>query len=364
MSKATYEIINDVVSGCLALAISVVGIPANLVTCLVFWRQGLRDRMNLCLFCLAAVDLLYLMPVLSVGPFLHLASSPHAQEYTLKILSVGFFIDLWDKSLGEELTFKSLVYGLGFVYGLRATSDIISMILAVDRCLCVLLPLRVTHLIRTRTMAAMMAASFIFLQLSYVVLPLRFNVAKNYVNATGKIEWTLVQTNIGLKYGNIFDIIYGGFLSISLPIVNFTTVAAATALTVGKLRVATRWRAKTSSANSETQDRQAGATKMLVLVSCLYIVTMTPFVATIFTRIIVRDFSPYGRYYMQYMAISAISDSFSLLNNAVNFFVYLAQSSRFRRDLLVILRPCQKETSSDQRSAKLFTEVQSTKTSL
>ncbi|PVD28700.1 hypothetical protein C0Q70_11294 [Pomacea canaliculata] len=101
-----------------------------------------------------------------------------ASVYTLFTPCVNFLIDLWDPLAGDEFVYTSMAYTLGVVYGLRATSDIISMIIAVDRCLCVLLPLRVTHLIRTRTMAAMMAASFFFLQLCYIVLPLRFTVAR------------------------------------------------------------------------------------------------------------------------------------------------------------------------------------------
>ncbi|XP_025097944.1 uncharacterized protein LOC112566165 [Pomacea canaliculata] len=227
-----------------------------------------------------------------------------------------------------------MAYTLGVVYGLRATSDIISMIIAVDRCLCVLLPLRVTHLIRTRTMAAMMAASFFFLQLCYIVLPLRFTVARVYINSTGIFDWKIMPTEIGVKYANILDSVSSAFLSISLPVITFVIVSLATAMTVMKLMSATRWREQTSSATSGSRDRQAGATKMLVLVSCLYIITMAPSVACIVTRFIIRDFSPYGRYYYGYMSVTMITEKMSWINNAVNFFVYLAQSSRFRQNLI------------------------------
>nr|KAG5688562.1 hypothetical protein BaRGS_002777 [Batillaria attramentaria] len=44
-----------------------VGVPTNIISCLVFYKQGLRDRMNLCLFVLALVDTVYLVSVFVIG---------------------------------------------------------------------------------------------------------------------------------------------------------------------------------------------------------------------------------------------------------------------------------------------------------
>ena len=37
-----------------------VGVPGNMLSAAVFYRLGLRERINLCVFCLAVVDLLVL----------------------------------------------------------------------------------------------------------------------------------------------------------------------------------------------------------------------------------------------------------------------------------------------------------------
>lgn len=317
-----FKMIHAIFIDYVSIAMSLIGIPTNVVSCLVFWRQGLQDRVNMGLWALALVDLFL---------FINIFVSP-----TVKV-----FIDFFNKPFGDEFMMKSLACTLGVTYGLRTTSDVFGMIIAVDRCLCVVLPLRVAHLIRTRTMAAMMAASFVFLQLCHIVFPLKFTVAKLYVNATNSFEWKIVQTEIGSKYANILDAISNTFLCIFLPVINFVIVIAATVMTVVKLTSARRWREKTSSSNRGSRDHQAGATKMLVVVSSLYIVTMTPYVAAIITRLVVPDFSPYGRYYLLYNAVLVIADRISLLNDAVNVFVYLAQSSRFRsvlHEYLNILR--------------------------
>ena len=46
-----------------------IGVPTNLLNCLVFYRQGLRDRMNLCLFSLALVDMLFIGFFFLVGSY-------------------------------------------------------------------------------------------------------------------------------------------------------------------------------------------------------------------------------------------------------------------------------------------------------
>ena len=50
-----------------------IGGPANLVNMAVFYRQGLRERINVCLFALSLADLLYLLfHVVMYGEQLHL----------------------------------------------------------------------------------------------------------------------------------------------------------------------------------------------------------------------------------------------------------------------------------------------------
>ncbi|XP_025099172.1 uncharacterized protein LOC112566957 [Pomacea canaliculata] len=326
-AMSVFKLIDTIFTDYVSVIISLVGIPSNIVSCVVFWRQGLRDRVNLCLFTLSIVDF---------SVFLCIFITPTAHV----------LISSFDQLLGEEFLMTSMAYTLGVTYGLRAMSDVISMILAVDRCLCVLLPLHVTHLIRTRTMAAIMATSFVLLQLCYSSLTLKVTVTKIYVNSTESFEWKLVQTDIGLKYANILDTMFNTVLSISLPIINFVVVSTATAITVVKLRSATRRREKMSSTSSGSRDRQAGATKMLVLVSSLYIVSMAPYVAAIITRLAVHEFSPYNRSYALYSAVIAIADQVSVTNDAINVFVYFAYSSRFRQELLTVLRCKQRKHST------------------
>lgn len=110
-----------------------VGIPGNAMNCLVFWSQGLKHRMNLCLFSLALTDLLFL----TCG---------------FIIFSLGSFLKIYDTTLGDEYFIKNLVYLRGAFYGLRLTSGCITMIITLERCVCVIFPLRAATLMRTSFM--------------------------------------------------------------------------------------------------------------------------------------------------------------------------------------------------------------------
>ncbi|XP_025099156.1 uncharacterized protein LOC112566942 [Pomacea canaliculata] len=112
----------------------VIGLSTNVVNIVVFCRQGLRDRMNLCLFCLSLADLCYLVTILFV-------------------LTVSSIITQVDQNVGAVYSVKSMTYGLGFIFGTAALSRLISMVIAVERCLCVVFPLQATSLVKTRTMA-------------------------------------------------------------------------------------------------------------------------------------------------------------------------------------------------------------------
>lgn len=68
ISEETRNIIENVCFAGVLLPICFVGIPSNIINCVVFWKQGLGDRMNLCLFCLAVSDCLRLSCSFTMSP--------------------------------------------------------------------------------------------------------------------------------------------------------------------------------------------------------------------------------------------------------------------------------------------------------
>ena len=64
----------------------------------------------------------------------------------------------------------------GFLY----SSGCLTMLLAVERCLCVALPTKAATLIRTRTMACIIVGIVVSLQLLCIIHPFRFDVIAFY----------------------------------------------------------------------------------------------------------------------------------------------------------------------------------------
>ncbi|PVD27966.1 hypothetical protein C0Q70_10542 [Pomacea canaliculata] len=95
---------------------------------------------------------------------------------------------------GEELFVKTLYYAMGVNYGLREASTCISVLIAVDRCLCVVFPLRANTLMSTRTMGILLATIVIGMQLAFVTTPVKRYVFAVYDNTTGGTRWAVAPS--------------------------------------------------------------------------------------------------------------------------------------------------------------------------
>ncbi|XP_025097648.1 uncharacterized protein LOC112565963 [Pomacea canaliculata] len=295
-----------------------VGVSTNIINCVVFTRQGLRDRMNLCLFVLALVDMTYL-------------------AYSL-IFTLAFWIRLLEPILGEEVYQKTYYYATGANFGFRETSACISVLIAVERCVCVVFPLRANNLMSTRTMGILLVAIVIGMQLAFVTTPIKRYVLPTYDNITGETRWRMVpsaawQNSEGLLR---YDVIEDTIMMVIFPLATFILVSGATAITVVKLRAAMSWREKTSSTSSDAQVQQVALTKMLVLVSCIFIASKVPWIALTVARIFYPDFSPSGRQSNVFRVAELIAFYFPYVHSAVNFFIYISRSSRYKSELRAI----------------------------
>lgn len=256
VSAETRHLVDIVVNVGLTTLICMVGVPANAITCLVFWRQGLKDRMNLCLFSLALVDGVYLTCMFAIQP-------------------VNFFIEWCKESNFETIYLQGYVGLVGVSYGCRSTSSFITMVIAIERCACVLFPLRVSTLMKTRTMGVLILLPFLFFQLSFITLPLSYYVVKIAIG--DKVENIFLSTyfyNTNAAFITIFTHTCMGFV---VPFAIFIVVSFTTAITGLKLKAALTWREKKS--RTFGNNHQTALTVTLVIVSCIYIITMMPLVA-------------------------------------------------------------------------------------
>nr|KAG5688569.1 hypothetical protein BaRGS_002784 [Batillaria attramentaria] len=167
---------------------------------------------------------------------------------------------------------------------------------------------------------------------------------KQVFDEAGEIHYQIIVTDFFIKHHTFYAIFYEIFLSFVVPIVNFVVVGVATAITVIKLRTAIAWRASTSSGmgDNHSQQQQAALTKMLVMLSCVFMVCSAPLTSLTIVRLFVPDYSLFGRYSNFFYASHAVGIHIVLINSSINFFVYYFRSSRFKQELNSMF--CRNET--------------------
>ncbi|XP_025099128.1 uncharacterized protein LOC112566915 [Pomacea canaliculata] len=285
--ETTYLLIHLFTGGLATLAISLFGVLGNAINCFVFYRQGLRDRMNLCLFALALADFCFVLC---------------SAMYSLVIVLFAFHV----QDIGEKEYVKTVAYCSGVIFACRTTSGLYLMVIAVERCVCVVFPFRASSLIRTRTMGILLSTIALICQLGFIGQSLKYNVVE--IKFGGRSRWQLTPTILWLDNRVLIDTVVYVIFEISVPLIIFLIVSLATVITVIKLSSAMAWRQKTSSSGTDQNERQVALTKTLVLASSVYILSMTPLVLTKAVRVFVEDFSAYGahsRYYGIYSSLAS-----------------------------------------------------------
>ncbi|XP_025097626.1 uncharacterized protein LOC112565938 [Pomacea canaliculata] len=315
VSSQAYELFS-LLSQCVVMPLLfMVGIPSNVVNCVVFWRQGVRDRMNLCLFCLSLADLLHMT-------FLFAQSV------------IGPFVEFQDKVLGQEISNKITAYTKWFSLEMYSMSGCISLVIAVERCVCVMMPLRAVSIISTRTTGMVLAVIYVITQLGFIVNIFNYDVVAIKDNNTQKIiAWGLTSSKLWQENLVLFTTIQRLILLTILPFGIFVGLSVATAVTVVKLKAAMLWRKKTSSNSSQSSGQQRALTKMLVFVSCLHIVTAAPQLIFIMVVYFVSDFNFGGRLENIFRVVVIVKGISAMVNSSVSFAIYYRQSSRYRREM-------------------------------
>ena len=211
------------------------------------------------------------------------------------------------------------------------------MVIAVERCLCVLFPLKAHNLMSTRTMAVLLLTITLMLQLGSVIFPLHWRVERSVNSQTGQSSWIFVpaqghnQELISALFHHVLNFTY---LFLMKLVVLFIVVTC-TVVTVIKLKQAFAWRLTTSTSSVlDFQTQQIVLTKMLVVVCCIYVICSTPNCINALVRRIEPHYRFAGRYANMLLLTLGIGNQvFSASNSSVNFFVYYWMSSRFRKEL-------------------------------
>ncbi|KAL8598176.1 hypothetical protein ACOMHN_043247 [Nucella lapillus] len=304
----------------------VIGGPANVINMAVFHKQGLKERINVCLFALSLADCLYLTcNMLWFGEQLYL-------QFTTKVI------------YGPVMQWMTNHYLLGF-YGFTWVSQVLSAIIASERCFCILRPIRSHTILRTSTTTAIIIVTF------FVITGVYFVVASRYyiVCAFDPISNSVIMTSIGgefyYRHKNLVDFLDVFIYGVGLPGVMIAIVTTTTVVTVVKLRQAAQWRVKVSSSGDGGGSdgggmsvRDIALTKMLVYNSVFFIICVFPIGLFRFILLFMPEMNPGRRNHNFFGTCLWILNITSYINATFNFLIYYTMGSRYRQTLRSL--PC------------------------
>lgn len=311
-SRYTREMVETVFYAGVGTLKCLLGVSTNGVNCLVFCRQGLQDRMNVCLFSLALVDFLYFMIIFLLFP-------------------LATFIRFCDIFLYEEYYAKMTVALVGVANGFSLTSGCITMAIAIDTCVCVVFPHRAASIMRTKTMTSLLIFSFLFIQVCYVIFPLSYTYLK--ITVANRTQWVIRPTSLHEANKLVFYLFQNIALEMAIPFINVAIISVSTILTVKRLKSGIKWRQTTSNITNNLIGQQVALINMLTTVACVYVAIMLPCIIFQISLWFTIRTSANRSVQNHVLAASAVILMFSHINSCLNFFIYYRRSSRFRRDL-------------------------------
>lgn len=143
------------------------------------------------------------------------------------------------------------------------------------------------------------------------------------------------KTMLGLVYSDNREPVEKVSFAINnvfVPFTAFVTIVISTLTLVVKLHRKTKWRIKAAGTNqSDTlSSRDQRVTKMVVVISTLFIVCFVP-VCIIFVAMTLEvELSVDGRYRNLFLVVSGVAFTLESTNSSMNIFIYYYMSSKYR----------------------------------
>ncbi|CAL1537343.1 unnamed protein product [Lymnaea stagnalis] len=293
--------------------VSSFGVIFNILTIVVFFRQGFSDSINISLLGLAVADVAGLLPLIWVG----LCYNP------------------WLELTYTNLDLNDLHYLFGgwpHVCFSRVTGWLTAFI-TFERYVCIAFPLKVKAIITPRRTVIVVASVFVIVCSSVVPVAFSLGVGPTFSVAKNRTVIGLVYSENGVAVENV-ALLINAFLEITA----FVFVILSTIGLVQKFLSKTKWRNETSSSqkNEQISRRDKKVVKMIILISGIFIASYFPIVINVTVMAVFDDYGVLGRYKNIYMAIGTCIFFLEAVNSTVNIFVYLRMSSRFRETFVSI----------------------------
>lgn len=311
VSDEMKEIILTTMYSGIGVGICTFGLVSNTVNTIVFAKQGFQETINVSLFAIAISDLASVATLLWVGiclnPLLKTANTPFIPE------NIHYITGEWPHAISVRI------------------SGWLTTIVTVERCLCIIFPLKVKRIVTLTRIKGLVVAVFI------VVIA---SMSPNFYFT--RLVWEffpeenrtfLVQAYTDDK--EEIDSIAIYFHSTVPSLFQFFVISTATAILVVNLQRQSKWRQKASAAGNQDKDQQTAmkdkkVVKLVITVAVVFIACLLPHVVAIFYASLDPEFSLMGKRKNFFKITGAFVLTLEAINSSVNIFIYYTMSSKYK----------------------------------
>ncbi|CAG5122685.1 unnamed protein product [Candidula unifasciata] len=311
------QIVNHLV---LSGAVCLLGIVANIINIIIFYKLGLQDTVNISLFAISLSDLCSLVTLewvnINLNPFMDRADVPF-EPMDIQYLTGG-----WPHACFARITIW------------------ITIIVTAERFCCVAFPLNVKQLFNPRTIkitvCVVYAAMFVLLMPLYGGL----YFGEKFISSRN-------QTRVGLMYrdkGQHLEHLEFKLYAI-IEIATFIIIIVLTTLLVVSLKRRSAWRATLTTVgqrDNAVRIRDRRRLKLVTLVAMMVIICFSPAFVMYFATFFLPGFSLTGKYSIMFNVLWSFTFLAEAINSSVNIFIFCKMSSKFRRALRKLFSICQR----------------------
>ena len=327
-----------VVCGALLLPLASSGLLLNVLSMMVFLKQGLRQRINALLFCLACADFLLLV---------------HFTMY-----AVDFFFIFHEGPFHIIGPVQEIIANqdISILYGFVYVSGFISTMIAVERYICISHPFIAKKILKTKAAGAIVIVSTAVLVGGHSFASSKYRVRCGSYPEKDITLKGFYPSQFFVDNRFLVDVLNVVVYGLALPIFFFLTTTVTTVITAVKLRSAATWRRGQTSA-AEADSKEVAVTRMLIAVSCVFIVCSIPNNVMKLTPFFLPEFSKGIKNQNLLLLGHCLKHYIPAINSSINFFFYFKMGSRFRAVLKSMCCPA-------SRKAKETMECQDTNASV
>ncbi|CAL1529869.1 unnamed protein product [Lymnaea stagnalis] len=319
--RVILEIVFDL---CICASLCLVGVVTNILDLAVFSKQGYKSTVNISMSFIAFFDL-----IKSSAGLAHRLYGP------------VLLFDVVLAKTWENYTRASLAFVQTFAVYI---SSVLAGYVAVERCLCVLIPFTVKSMLTPKFTWITMTVVSVVGNGSFWVVYAFYDYAWEYNQAYNRSVGNYKFSDF---YKRNVDVVvpYYNTIGILWPFASLVVMSVSTIIIAYQLGKSSRFRnsnkpgtkhstkqaAVANVSKLSTRDKQV--VKMLMAIILVYIVALSPRIALFIAKFFEPELYLLKTYHNLFFVLAYSCFILDFINSTINFFIYMSMSSQFRATL-------------------------------